>query len=333
VKVEVARSETVNRLTSMRLSSVTTCTHLAGACLAFALPARPGHAEGSCTLLVRLDRPEPAWEAAATELRPRLDESSGDCRTVEIIVRDDTARVVFTTMDGRKAARTIREPRDLAPTVSALLVELPGGVAKPPPAPLLEPAKAASSPPAEARPNARANSPHVLLNGAAGARFAGPSPLVTATIDAGATLSLSGWDLGVLGTWCPGYVSLSDDVTRPATLSSLGAGVIVGRRGRVGRSLSLLGGVSLAAAFEHENWDVVDGSGRTTERESERGQMLVGAYGGVAFPAQWTTHFVSTLGVDLDATHAGHAATTIEGAPELPWWGLSLALGVESEVL
>lgn len=317
----------------MRLPSVTTCTHLAGACLVFALPARSGHAEGRCTLLVRLERPEPAWEAAAAELRPKLDESAGDCRSVEVVVHENTARVVFTTTDGRTAARTIHEPRDLAPTVSALLVELPGGVEKAPPARALEPAKATPSTRFEGSSNAPAKSPHVLLNGAAGIRFAGPSPLLTATIDAGATLSLSGWDVGVVGTWCPSYVSLSDDVTRPARLSSLGAGVIVGRRARVGRSLSLLGGVSLAAAFEHENWDVVDGSGRTAEHESERGQMLVGAYGGVAFPARWKTHFVSTLGVDLDATHAGHAATTIEGAPELPWWGVSLAVGVESEVL
>jgi len=308
-------------------------TAIAGAfAAALALPVRPSWAAARCALVVHLERADPAWEAAAAELRPKLDAVSGDCESVELTVREGAARIVFTTLDGRNAVRTIREPRDLEPAVSALLVELPAGDAARA-VPAATPPRKETGPNAAPRSNPPPMPPHMLLNGAAGVRFAGPSPLVTATISAGAGLSLSGWDLGVVGTWCPSYVSLSDDAMRPATLSSLGAGVIVGRRSRVSRSVSLLGGMSLAAAFEHENWDDVDTNGHGVERESERGQMLVGAYGGLAFPTQWKTHFVSTINADLDATHAGHTATTVEGAPELPWWGLSLAVGVESEAL
>lgn len=330
VKVGVARSESINRLDPMRAPSVITCTRVAGAFLALEFSVRSALAQGGCTLVLRLERPEPAWEAAAAELRPKLALDESDCQSVEVVVHEGAARVVFTTRDGRTAVRSIHEASELSPTVSALLVELPPRVENPPPPP---PVLLTNREPHPARQsNPPAKSPHVLLNGAAGARVAGPSPLATATLGVGASLSLSGWDLGVAGTWCPSYVSLSDDPMRPATLSSLGAGVLVGRRGHVSRTVSLLGGVSLAAAFEHEHWDVVDGDGRTLEHETERGQMLVGAYGGVAFPSQWKTHFLSTLNVDLDATHAGTAATTVEGAPSLPWWGVSIAVGVESEV-
>jgi hypothetical protein len=306
---------------------------VASAVLVLAVRARAADTQGNCTLSLRLEQPAPTWEAAVADLRPWLAEQTSDCRTVEVVTHESEARVIFTTADGRVAVRSLRAPGDLEPTVSALLVELPRDVEKPRPTAPLEQVTADSPHLAARQSNATASSPHVLLNGSAGARFAGPSPLVTPTISAGATLSLSGWDLGVAGTWCPSYASLGDDATRPEALTSLAAGVIIGRRVHIGNSVLLLGGVSLAAAFEHENWDVTSANGRAIEQESERGQMLFGAYGGVAFPARWKTRPFATLNADMDATHAGHTATTVTGAPELPWWGISLAVGVESEVL
>ena len=319
------------RLDSMRLPSARLGTHVAGAFVAALSLHRPALAIG-CTLIVHTSRPSPGWQAAADELRPALEDKSGDCASVELIVEENGAHVVFTTKDGRKAVRLLHEPRDLEPTVSALLVELPQeeSAAKAPAAP----------PPVEPSRNAVAPAPvssqrvHLILNAEGGARLAGPGPLIGGTVGLGATMSVSGWDVGVGAIWCPSYGLIGDsDDFRPATISSLGAGVLVGRREHVGRSMMLLAGANLSAAFEHESWKVTNGDGASLGHETERGQMLVGLYGGVVFPAKWKTRIRSTLGVDLDATHAGRTATTVEGAPELPWWGVSLAVGVESEAL
>ncbi len=286
--------------------------------------AGPAVASRACPLVVRLGRPDPSWEAAAARARDRLQNDDGDCERAELSVDEHDAVLTFTTSDGRRAVRTLHDPAELEPVLAALLVELPrfeAGTTSNLPMPV-EPPPAPPAPPT-----------HLSLSGVAGARIAGPGALLTPVIGAAATVSLSGWDLGVAGTWCPSYVSLIDDVTRPGRLTSLAAGVAVGRRLRVGKSVALLGGGSLAAAFEHESWRVDDQNGGSISRETERGQMLVGAYAGAAFPTRWKTHFLSTLSADFDATHVGQTATTVEGAPELPWWGVTLAVGVESEVL
>jgi hypothetical protein len=216
----------------------------------------------------------------------------------------------------------LQEPRELESTLAALLVPLPKIESTPAPSHPADAVRAAPAP----RP------PALMLNATVGARIAGPGSLLTAVVGLGAALSLSGWDIGVAGTWCPSYVSLIDDVTLPGRLTSIGAGVLVGRRIPVGKSVALLGGGSLAAAFAHEEWTAKDESGSSVDREAERGQMLIGAYGGAAFPTDWKTHFVSTVSGDFDALHLGHSGTTVEGAPALPVWGVTLALGVESEV-
>jgi hypothetical protein len=285
------------------------------------LLAGSAFAKKTCPLAVRLDRPDPAWETAVNRARSQLETAQGDCDSVELSVEGRAAALTFTTSDGRHAVRTLHDPKELESTLAALLVPLP--LVEPSPAPPAHGVPAAPPPPP----------PALMLSGVAGARIAGPGPLLTPVVGIGAALSLSGWDVGVAGTWCPSYVSLIDDVTLPGRLTSIAAGVVVGRRLPIEKSVALLVGANLAAAFEHEEWRVVDESGRTVDREAERGQMLVGAYAGAAFPTEWKTRFRSTVSGDIDALHAGSAATTVDGAPSLPVWGVTVALGVEGEVL
>lgn len=293
-----------------------------GLVIGMMLLAGPVFARNACPLAARLDHPDAEWEPAIERARAQLENSPGDCYSVELSIEGRGAALVVTTSDGRRATRTLQDPRELESTLAALLVPLPKVESTPPPSHPTDAVRAAPVP----RP------PALMLNATLGARIAGPGSLLTPVVGVGAALSLSGWDIGVAGTWCPSYVSLIDDVTLPGHLTSIGAGVLVGRRIPVGKSVALLGGGSLAAAFEHEEWTVVDESGASIDREAERGQMLIGAYAGAAFPTNWKTHFVSTVSGDFDALHAGKSGTTVEGAPDLPVWGITLALGVESEV-
>ena len=293
------------------------------------LLAGSAFARNTCPLSVRGDRPDNAWEAAIDQARSKLEESQGDCESVELSVAGPAAELTVTTLDGRRAVRALRDPKELDSTLAALLVPLPKVEARSAPSSNPRPAHPAEAV-REARPSREVE---LMLNGVAGARIAGKGPLLTPVVGVGAALSLSGWDIGVAGTWCPSYVSLIDDVTLPGRLTSIAAGMSVGRRVPVGESVAFLGGGSLAAAFEHEEWSAPDASGASIDREAERGQMLVGAYAGAAFPTDWKTHFISTISGDFDALHAGSSGTQAQGAPDLPVWGITLALGVESGVL
>lgn len=295
----------------------------------------PGRASASpgCALQVIPDRPSPAWEEAIDHARGALASQPGDCGKIVVEVTDDFATLAFTTTDGRRAVRVLHDPSELSPTLEALVVTLP-----PPPAATNAPASPASQPirphEAGAVSPAAATQLHALLSGQVGARFAGPGPLLGPTLALGAGLGLPHWEVGLMAQWTPVYGVLTDDPTRPARLAGISAGLAVGRRTRLGKAVTLVTGLSLSGAAQHEGWQTQDATtGKTLHQDSDRGQALVGAYAAAVFPPTARMRFRSSLSADVDATHIGENGPPASGVPPLPWWGLTLVVGVESEVL
>jgi hypothetical protein len=267
--------------------------------------------------------------------RGSLETGAGDCADVVLEVEGEVATLTFTTTDGRRAVRVLHDPAELAPILDALLVTLPerpapssgpqgGRIA--PERPPLNPAKVGAPPPPTPI--------HALVSALVGGRLAGPGTFIAPTVNLGAGVGLSRWEFEVTAQWSPTYALLADDQSGPAGLASIGAGLAAGRRTPLGRDVALVTGVTLSAAAEHEGWHTADpATGNTLHQDTDRGQALVGAYAATVFPTSGRTRFRSSLAADVDATHLGDNGAPVRGVPALPWWGLTLALGVESEVL
>ena len=295
--------------------------------------AAPGRAwaAADCALRVIPEHPSAAWDEAIGRARVRLASQSGDCDEVAIEVEDDFATVTFTTADGRRTVRVLHDPSEVSPMLDALLVTLPGPAPRPPtpalPPRAREPARETGT--AEQTPSA--TQAHALLSALAGGRFAGPGPLLGPTLVLGASLGLPRWELGLVSQWTPIYAVLTDDEARPAHLAGISVGLAAGRRSPLGKNAALVTGMTLSAAAQHEGWHARDAT--TPKGESDRAQVLVGAYAATVTPTTARTRFRASLSGDVDATHLGDNGTPVNGVPRLPWWALSLAVGVESEVL
>lgn len=290
-------------------------------------------AETGCPLRVIPEHPSAPWQAAVDRARADLSSRSGDCSEVEVEVESDFATLKFTTNDGRRAVRVLHDASELQPTLDALLVTLPA------PAPRASPP---SEPVRSERPSANrvaegtsASAPvHALVSGLAGGRLAGPGPSLGPSALLGAGIDLSRWELGITAQWTPVYAVLTDDATQPTTLAGISVGLAVGRRTPIGRNVALVTGMTVSAAAQHEGWHTTDPKTENAlHDEEDRGQAIVGAYAAAVFPTTAKVRFRSSLSGDVDATHIGENGAPASGVPPLPWWALTLALGVESEVL
>jgi hypothetical protein len=313
------RARSVLRLLVAQGAAVVTATPLtAAACPLRALPEHPGG----------------AWEQATAKAREALASRSGDCAEVTVEVESDFATLAFTTTDGRRAVRVLHGPDELSPALDALLVTLPPddtalAPSKNPPNPVVD-----SGRPPDAAPSPASNPVHAIVFGLGGGRVAGPTPLLGPSVLLGAALCLPRWELGIDAQWTPTYANLSDDPSRPAHLAGVAAGLAVGRRTPIGTDVALATGISLSAASQHEGWhQVAPTTGKTVHADSDRGQALVGVYAAAVFPRDAKTRVRSSLSGDVDATHLGDDGAPASGLPALPWWALTLAIGVEGEVL
>jgi hypothetical protein len=293
------------------------------------LATTPFAAEAAaCPLRTSPESLNEAWQAAVDSARAELEAHPGDCAEVRLRIDPGGSTLTYTARDGRKAVRILGDATELSPTLEALALLPEPTPPKSPPGGPPSPERPSSA------PTSREAGAHGVLSALLGGRLAGPSLLVAPVVDLGAALALGRWELGLRSAWSPTYRSLDrDDGTRPARLASVGVGIEAGRRTPLSKALTLLTGVGLSAAAEHEGWHVRDANGARVEQETDRAQALVGVYAGVLLPAQSSTRFRAVLACDVDATHLGNAAVTTSGVPALPWWGLTLAFGVESEVL
>jgi hypothetical protein len=290
-------------------------------------------AASQCSVHVIPEHPSAAWEEAIDRARASLASQPGDCGETVIEVAGDFATLKFTTRDGRRAVRLLRDPSELSAVLGALVVTLPAPTFTPAPAKGAAPtSQSVRAPVAEAHPAAAPI--NALLSGLVGARLAGPGPLVGPTAILGAGIGLPRWELGLITQWTPSYAILTDDTTRPARFAGISAGLAIGRRTSLNKNLTLVTGITLSAAAQHEGWHMADATtGKKLHEENDRGQALVGAYAGAVFPLIWKMRLRSSISADVDATHLGDTGQPASGVPRLPWWALTLAFGFETEIL
>jgi len=305
-------------------------------------PVVPRENTARCPLRTTPERLGSAWDDAVRLERAALEANPGDCGEVVLAVSGGTATLTFRTDDGRTTSRVLHDPSELQPLLEALLVTLPESTSHDAIRPK-EPAVAENAVPRAAGsvhgmagrtpPKSEPSFIHALVVALAGVRLAGPGPLVAPSLDLGAGIELRDWELLAIARWTPVYAVLDHDDTRPAQLASVAAGLAIGRRAPLGRRGELAVGLTLSAASEHEGWHAVSASGARVDEDEDRGQALIGTYAAVIVPVTAKTRFRSLVAADVDATHAGESGIPASGVPALPWWALTLALGVESEVL
>lgn len=296
----------------------------------------PAAHAGQAQCQVRVKPPgHPAWEQAARDASARLAQHAapGDCATAVVDVHDGGARLVFTTRDGRSAVRQLARPEELGPTLEALRVT--GSVApapappSPAPAPERTPVLRAAEPAARDRMPApqqsgrpsRGEPAAVHFGASAGARL-GTHALVSPVLDAFGSLSVEHWDIGVFGQWETGYHEMGDEADPGRRASGLAAGVTVGRRGRLGSAVVLLGGASLGMAALDEE---------TAEHNPAQGvaEGRVGAYVGAVVPQGGQAHLRARLSGEIVPNHVGRTPENTAGEPLMPWWATTLTVGVE----
>ena len=294
--------------------------------------SRPAAAKATCELRVEPEAAGTAWEGAIARARMELQNAAGDCGSARLRVGAAGAVLTFTTLDGRQAVRGVGAPEELMPTLEALLIQLPDDAE---PA-VVAPESPNPSVPEQHAPEARrvpSESGRVLWSALLGARLAGPDAFLSPTLALGAALTLSKWEVGVLAAWSPDYRHLDTDDRPNAHLASIAAGVAAGRRVRVGK-FTAVAGIDLSASILHEAWHLpTTNTGQHAEVERERGQALFGAYTGAVLPATAKIRVKTTLSGDVDATHLVDGDATPTSDPALPWWGLTLTVGVEGDAL
>ncbi len=313
------------------------CAPFAIVLAALCVGALPATAAASCALQVIPEHPDAAWATAVEDAHALLQAQSGDCAKAVIEIDAGLATLTFTTSDGRRAVRVLHDPNELSPTLDALRVTLPPPQVVTPTTSERRVDDQRAVQPHATQPAPSAATPvhvvHVLVHGLLGARFAGPGPALGPSVLLGASLGLARWEIGLLARWTPVYAVLADDA-RSARLADVSAGLAVGRQTPLGARVALMTGMMLSAASQHEGWHTPDAAtGKTVHAEQDRGQALVGAYAAAVFPSDGHTRLRANLLADVDATHVGENDPPANGLPRLPWWALTLALGVESEVL
>lgn len=300
--------------------------------LALALATRAASAAPHCPIRTQPAALQPAWVEAADRARSGLAAKGGDCKDVLLEVEGSGARLTFTTLDGREATRWLEDPSSLEPALAALQVTLSIQEQE-----THDPRSAPASPPVDTPRRAKdrgEQSPptHLLVHGQVGARLAGSDLMLAPALGAGVALTASDFELGVGAQWEPAYQSLGDVESPSTRLSSLGANIAAGRRNPIGGGRAIVTGVRVSAAVLHQEWWLPGTSEAKTEHEGERAQVRLGAYAGPIIPMSRAIRLRTLLEADIDPMHVGATRHGENSAPPLPWWGVSLSLGVESEL-
>ncbi len=303
-------------------------------------------AQAECRLeLVPHDAPV-AWTAVAGAAGRRLASASAhDCQSVEVAVRPSGgALVTFITTDGRRGVRALMSPEELEPALDALLVTLPpessaaAAAARPPAAVAVLPtspaiAAADVAPPTSvvtrtAASPARDPEVHFRIGVSAGARFGFGGAYASPALGLRPSGAFGRWELSGALEYDPAYAYLPGGSPPGFKLWSFIAAVQVGRILPLGR-VALSSGFGLGVASIRE--EAKDANG--TAAVADFGQPRVSAYGRVAFPRQST--WKATLGLDLDAVLGSikRRASLRNDLPNLPRWGATISVGVETTAL
>ncbi len=275
----------------------------------------------------------PRWEAAAKDAEARTiraAETPHDCQSIEVtVLADGTARLEFTTTDGRRAERQLQNPEELAPAVEALLVtaapQPPSSLpveAKAPP--VIHELEAKESTQAE-RPAPHAR-PHLVVGGAAGTRFTFGHKYLAPAVSLRASGVFDRWELGIFGEWDPLFKRLSGATPVGFVMSALVVGALFGRRERAGH-FEVSYGVDLAVASVASSADAAQAS------SVDASQQRVGLYVGGRYPRDGTTRFMLDVLSDAALSGLRGPATAAAGLPPIPRYGVALSLGVETVAL
>lgn len=304
----------------------------------------PGGAVADCPLELVPEGASDAWTSAARAATGRLaTAASHDCGSVEVAVRPSGgALVTFITTDGRRAVRALMSPEELGPALDALLVTLPPEPAQPEPAPVTPPStEPPRTPPAPldtnlntskgAAPTAGAATPaevHFHVGASAGVRFGFGGAYVTPAISLRPSGTFGAWELTGAVEYDPSYTYLPGGLPAGFKLWSFIAGLQVGRREAIG-NVALGYGLGLGVASIREEVNDPDG----TAKVADFGQPRASLYGRVIFPRRSSFRGTLDLGLDAALGSVKKRATLRNDLPDLPRWGVLLAVGVETSAL
>jgi hypothetical protein len=215
-----------------------------GVAMAFGALAR---ADETCGVTVVSEGLAPTWTGAIAELRAQIGRLAGsECQPMVLSVEpsDGWARVVATTPDGRRAARTVQRPEALLATALGLLMTIPAAETDvpstpPPPAPpaAIPAPKAVETAPTPSPPRLPAQVyPQrigVWAGLSAGLRLTAPTAVTVLDVEARGDVLFERWMLlatirsAVIS--CVGQQGLDCDV-----YTDVSTGIGVGRRLRAG---------------------------------------------------------------------------------------------------
>lgn len=286
---------------------------------AFIVLTSPAWAAARCPVTLE-GTDDPSWQSAAHRLENERASQSDDCARITVQIDNAAAKVRYESVDGRRAERDVSTPDDLASTVDALRVTGPVVSARPDPAP---PRQLDEQ---NVQPQTRAPVADVAATrfGLGGGVRGGDERLFSPTLDGYGRIGVGHWDLGITGRWELGYRQLGDQLHRGTLGSGIAAGVLAGRREHFG-PIDATGGMELLLASIDQEARERSGLGENAAHSEAR----VGAYIGAGFPARSSPRAYACLGAEFVPLRWGSTARDYRGAPVLPWWAASLAIGLE----
>lgn len=327
---------------------------LGGLALVFGSAAAfPCHGAERCNLEVT-GKAAPAWRDAIRSLDVGASDAS-DCAVIRLTVGGDIAHLTFETNDGRVAARELRHPSELAPTLDALLVTglppKPEPAPEPTPEPTLEPASkprpAPSAPlvprrgPAVVAENDR--TPRAPRADALTAAFSlqlgvrgGAGGLMSPVIHGQVTMDRSRWEIGVWGALEPDYGSFG-----PGQMSDSQPAIVqvdmppaddrpVEPRGPVGQGSAGVVGIAVGRRVPFTHLDVIFGARvgvaaiRRSDSTDDGAELRVGTGVDLVFPRASTLRFRTGVAAEVVPNDLNRF-----GTGPVPWWALSARLGFE----
>ena len=256
--------------------------------------------------------------------------SAGDCISVRVELSEQSARVLFTTPDGRVAERHVAAPMELKPTIDALRVQAP----TPAPAAPTEPGSAASAdqpspaPPASERPAVTASSDvHIAL--LAGMR-GGADSLISPMLSGALSIVGKHWELGAGVTAEVQYADATGERPADRQGSAAAIGLHGGLREPIGPFDLLAGGrvaLGVLLSRDHESLACTgpsDAICRLGSEDERYNRVALRWYAGFAVPSRSTVRLRNQVGADVVTPVAG--AGTL---PLTPSWALLGLVGLE----
>jgi hypothetical protein len=303
----------------------------------------------ACPLHVAPDNADRAWGEAAMAASAHigaLPAGEIDCKLIIVEVNPRGAVLSVTTSDGRRAARPIAAPSEIAPVLRALITTVPDATMETPTEPVAERVLPRASPEVGRESQAAARSARPawwFVVGGGGGRigfvdWVGASP--TATLSLG--LLAGPLETGISGSMDFSYAYLSSSKPAGFGMASQSIDVFVGYRPAVGAlhvAAGLDAGVSLVQETVNLPSYVIPGTGNgSSEDVTVSGstvrytpvEMQVGGYAAAIVPIWRGLRFRPQVGVHVLATRFGSAPSSYD-LPALPGWGCSLLLGFEGD--